>query len=151
MTELSPEGCWEVLRAGRVAHVAVVDGDEPYVTPLAYVVLAGAFLFRSAPGRRAAVMARGGRVCVEVTVLEDDGGWRSVVLWGTPRLDDDPARHAAVVAALLAKYPEETAAAFSSSASFPEERHVVEVVPDAMTGRSGSGQAGGSPVRPGRL
>lgn len=151
MTELAPEECWEVLRAGRVAHVAVVADDEPYVTPLSYVVLGGAFLFRSGPGRRASAIEAGGRVCVEVTHLEEGGCWRSVLFWGAPGVVDDPARHAEVVAALLAKYPDETAPGFSAPASFPEERRVVEIIPERMTGRSGRGDGTTPGTRPGRL
>ncbi len=147
MTGLSPEECWEVLEQGTVAHVAVLDDGEPYVTPLSYVVVGGRLAFRSAPGRRAAAIAAAPRVCIDGTLVEGSA-WRSVLVWGDARVADDPELHAEVVAALLAKYPEETAPGFSSPAPFPEERHVVVVTPMEMTGRS---SAADPPVRPGRL
>lgn len=151
MTELTDEECWEVLEAGRVAHVGLIDQGEPYVTPLSYVVKGRELLFRGAPGRRAGALEANPRVCVEVTVLEESGSWRSVVLWGDARLIDDPAVHADVVTALLAKYPVETAPGFSSPAAYPQERHVVAVIPRLTTGRSSDGGDDIPATRPGRL
>jgi nitroimidazol reductase NimA-like FMN-containing flavoprotein (pyridoxamine 5'-phosphate oxidase superfamily) len=143
--ELSAEECWDILREGRVAHVAVVDRGEPYVTPVSYVVVDGRLAFRSAPGRRAEALERDPQVCVAVTE-PGDGGWRSVVLRGEARFVDDPHRHAEVVAALLAKYSSEIMPGFTAPAPFPEERRVVTIAPVAVTGR-----ADGAALRPGRL
>jgi nitroimidazol reductase NimA-like FMN-containing flavoprotein (pyridoxamine 5'-phosphate oxidase superfamily) len=150
MTELTPEQCWEVLESGTIAHIAVVADGEPYVTPLSYVVRDGEFLFRTAPGRRTSAMQGHPRVCVEVSRLKDDGGWESVVFWGEARFIDDPNRHADVVAALLAKYHTESALGFSSPSVFPQERFVIAITPEDLSGRA-SGGGLSSTTRPGRL
>lgn len=150
MRDLGPEECREVLEAGRVAHLAVISEGEPYVTPLSYVLRGDELLFRSAPGRRADALAADPRVCLEVSRTREDTGWESVVLWGTARRVEDPGVHADVVAALLAKYHTESALGFSAPAVFPEERHVVAVSIERLTGRASGGGFSAS-TRPGRL
>jgi len=149
MTELTPEECLEVLEGGPIAHIAVVDDGEPYITPMSYVLADGEFLFRTVPGRRTRAMQANSRVCVEVTHLKEDGGWESVLFWGEARLVEDPNRQADVVAALLAKYHTESALGFPPSV-FPQERYVFSIAPQDLTGRA-SGTGLSSTTRPGRL
>jgi nitroimidazol reductase NimA-like FMN-containing flavoprotein (pyridoxamine 5'-phosphate oxidase superfamily) len=150
MEDLTAEQCLKVLEEGTVAHLAVVSDGEPYVTPLSYVIIDGDLLFRTVPGRRIDALAADPHVCVEVTTTKEDGGWESIVFWGEARFVEDDRIHADVVAALLAKYHTESALGFSSPSVFPEERTLVAITPERMTGRA-SGEGFSAPTRPGRL
>lgn len=60
-----------VLDAGRVAHVAVVDGSHPLVVPLAYARDGDTLLVHGSTGSRAfRLLAEGGDTCVTVTLLD---------------------------------------------------------------------------------
>ena len=150
MIEMTPDECRDVLEAGRVAHIAQIDGDEPYVTPMSFVVLGGDLLFRTGTGRRLAALRSDPRVCVEVSRPREDAGWESVLVWGQARLVDDPRLEAEAVAALLAKYHTESALGFSAPAVYPEERPVVAITPEKITGRASGGGLSAA-TRPGRL
>ena len=150
MRELAPDRCWEIIHDERVGHLAQIDEGEPYVTPLSYVIHAGDFLFRTAAGRRVDALRREPRVCVEISRDKPDVGWESVVFWGNARFVDDPSTEAAVVEALLAKYHSESALGFSSPSIFPEERYLVAITPESISGRA-SGGGLSTETRPGRL
>lgn len=149
MIDLNDDRCHEVLNRGTTAHVGVVDDGEPYVTPMSYVMLDGVFYFRTAPGRRDTVLRAAPRMCVEVSESDGDA-WQSVVFWGDAEFVEDTNERADVVAALLHKYHSESALGFSTPTPVPEERSVVKVVPEQLTGR-GSGGGLGRKTRPGRL
>jgi len=150
MIELSREECWAVLEEGRVAHIAQVDQGEPYVTPMSYVMLDGDFCFRTGAGRRLEALRRDPRMCIEVSRPREDTGWESVVFRGWARIVTEARREEEAIAALLAKYHTESALGFSAPAVYPEERPVVAVTPEQVTGRaSGSGLS--AATRPGRL
>lgn len=150
MIELSPEECRAVLEQGRVAHIAQIDRDEPYVTPMSYVVLGGEFFFRTGQGRRLEALRRDPRVCVEVSRRREDAGWESVLLRGRARIVEDLRLEAEAIAALLTKYHTESALGFSAPAVHPEERPVVAITPEQVTGRA-SGHGLSAATRPGLL
>jgi nitroimidazol reductase NimA-like FMN-containing flavoprotein (pyridoxamine 5'-phosphate oxidase superfamily) len=57
-----------ILRSGKVCHLAMVDGEEPYVVPMAYGYDGRSLFFHSAAeGRKVDVLRRNDRVCFEVT------------------------------------------------------------------------------------
>ena len=149
MRELSAEDCRRLLAEGRVAHVAQNDRGVPYVTPLSYVLRDDDVVFRTAPGRRMEALQRDPRVCIEVS-RASTSGWQSVILWGTARIVDDPSFEAAVVSALVAKYHRGTVLGFTAPGGFPEDRLVVAVTPEEITGRA-SGEDASEATRPGRL
>ena len=60
-----------VLDAGRVAHVAVMSGDQPLVIPLAYARDTDRLLLHGSTGSRAMRwLATGAPTCVTVTLLD---------------------------------------------------------------------------------
>ena len=149
MIDLDEARCLEVLEAGSTAHIGVIDDGEPYVTPMSYVMLDGVFYFRTAPGRRDSALRASPRMCIEVSESDADG-WRSVVFWGNAEFVDDTNVRADVVAGLLHKYHSESALGFSSPGPLAEERTVVAVTPENLTGKASGGGLGGA-TRPGRL
>ena len=150
MMELTPDNCWDIIHDERVAHLAQIDDGEPYVTPLSYVIHDGDFLFRTAAGRRVDALRHNPRVCVEISRGKPDGGWESVVFWGDARFVDDPSTEANIVGALLAKYHSESVLGFSSPSIFPEERYLIAITPERLSGRA-SGGGLSTETRPGRL
>lgn len=76
----------EYLSEQRVAHVGVVDGDEPYVTPLSFVIDGRKLMFRTHVGRRIEAIRRAPRVCIEASSYDETSyEWFSVIAWGDAR------------------------------------------------------------------
>lgn len=149
MDELTPERCREILATSRVAHLGVIDGDRPYVSPLSYVLLDDRFCFRSGAGRRMDAMRANPVVCIEVSVADDDG-WESVIAWGEAREVTDDGEAQNVISALLSKYRDVLGSPLSPGSVFPEPAIVVSVPLDLVSGRT-SGHYFSVRTRPGRL
>lgn len=61
----------EILAAGRVAHVAVIDGGQPYVLPVAYAPHGDEVVFHGSTGSRLfRTLATGQPTCLTVTLLD---------------------------------------------------------------------------------
>ena len=96
----------EVLDAGLVAHVAVVDGDQPFVVPVAYARRGDDVIFHGSSGSRLMrALAAGQPTCLTVTLLdglvlarsafESSMNYRSVMVLGVARrLEGDDERDA---------------------------------------------------------
>jgi nitroimidazol reductase NimA-like FMN-containing flavoprotein (pyridoxamine 5'-phosphate oxidase superfamily) len=89
----TPELAEELLRAGRVAHVAFVAAGQPYVLPFTYHYDAGKLYIHGAPASRTLrTLQPGTPVCAEVTLLDGlvasrdakshSVNYRSVVIFG---------------------------------------------------------------------
>jgi nitroimidazol reductase NimA-like FMN-containing flavoprotein (pyridoxamine 5'-phosphate oxidase superfamily) len=87
----------EVLDAGLVAHVAVIDAGQPFVVPVAYARSGKEVLFHgSSASRLFKTLADGQPTCLSVTLLdglvlarsafESSMNYRSVMVIGSPRL-----------------------------------------------------------------
>ncbi|MGI5818048.1 MAG: pyridoxamine 5'-phosphate oxidase family protein [Armatimonadota bacterium] len=105
----------EILRRATVLHLAMVDGDRPYVLPLSYGYDGGAIYLHSASeGRKIEVLRAAPRVCFTVsidTVLnrgERPCDWsfryRSVVGEGTVAFVDDGAEKRRGLDALMRQH-----------------------------------------------
>jgi len=96
-----------VLDAGMVGHLAVVEGDQPYVLPVAYARDGDRVLVHGSTGSRLfRAVASGAPTCLTVTLLD---GWvlarsafessmhyRSIVVLGCASVVDDEAKPAAL-------------------------------------------------------
>jgi nitroimidazol reductase NimA-like FMN-containing flavoprotein (pyridoxamine 5'-phosphate oxidase superfamily) len=142
-----------VLREELVAHLGLVDGDEPYVTPISFVQMGDAIYLRTGPGRRLEVIRSRPHVCVEASRhVNDRGDWESVLVWGEADVLGAGDEADEAIGMLLYKYR----AVFASSAAFagpsplaPGEV-VVKIPIGRMTGRRSAAGFGVS-IRPGRL
>jgi nitroimidazol reductase NimA-like FMN-containing flavoprotein (pyridoxamine 5'-phosphate oxidase superfamily) len=110
----------EILRAGRVAHVAFAVEGQPYVLPFTYhfepgAYAPGALYVHGAPAGRAMRALRSGiAVCVEVLLLDGlvasrtakshSMNYRSAMLFGRAELVTDLAEKRAVFEAMTARY-----------------------------------------------
>lgn len=152
MEDLSIETCGEILTTERIAHVAVVDDEGPYVTPVSYVMLGGNLFFRTGAGRRLDAMNTDPRVCVEVSRVGEDGGWQSVVGFGQARTVTDDAIAQEVVRELFSKYRDRLGSPLSRGRALPlpETAVIMKVALKSISGRS-SGSWLSIPTRPGRL
>lgn len=85
-----------VLDAGLVAHVAVIDGDQPFVVPVAYARRGDEVIFHGSTGSRLMrALAAGQPTCLTVTLLdglvlarsafESSMNYRSVMVLGVAR------------------------------------------------------------------
>lgn len=147
MREMTDSETDELLRTEKVAHVAVIDGDVPYVGPLSYVYANGVIAFRSAEGRRLGAIRTNPRVAVEVTRTGPGvADWETVIVSGTATILDHGSEAAGFVSQILAKYR----AAYGVMDDMPDwlldpDASVVCIVPDDVSGRASAG------ARPGRL
>ena len=81
--DLNQNEIWEVLRQGKVGHLACVDGGEPYVVPINYLVHENCIYSHSLPGRKIAAMRAHPRACLQVSNVQDDFHWRSAIAFGS--------------------------------------------------------------------
>jgi nitroimidazol reductase NimA-like FMN-containing flavoprotein (pyridoxamine 5'-phosphate oxidase superfamily) len=148
MIELSQDECDRVLDQADTAYVACLADGEPYVTPMSFVLIDGAVCFRTGEGKRSRALATDPRVCIVADITTDDGGWRSVIIWGEAELVDGD-READVIAALLHKYGE-SGFEISATQHLPVKRPVYSVAATRMSGRS-SGSLLSPETHPGRF
>jgi nitroimidazol reductase NimA-like FMN-containing flavoprotein (pyridoxamine 5'-phosphate oxidase superfamily) len=150
---LTREEAYAFLESALVAHIGVIAGDEPYVTPMSFVVDDDRILFRTKPGRRLQAIKESSRVSIEVSTFDETmGDWVSVVVAGNAKPTDDPTTKDRAVQLLLAKYQESLGSPLSTGGLQPMSGfpHVVEVSIDDITGMC-SGRGFAARTRPGRL
>lgn len=137
----------ELLRMARVGHVAVLDGDTPYVSPLSFVYVEDVVVFRTMAGRRLDAIRQHPRVSMVVTETGPGAAdWRSVLVVGDATVLDDRSLSSKYVALIVAKYR----AAYGVVDHMPEwmldpQAFVVRIDPIEISGR------GAGDTRPGRI
>lgn len=141
-----------MLAESKVGHVAVIDGDVPYVSPVSYVVIDKEICFRTGLGRRVEAIKSNPAVSFEVMQLTADGGWECVIVSGRAHERNDNRFAQKVVSSLLSKYREELGSPFSRGKRSPiaEPATFIAVSIEEVTGRT-SGTWISIPTRPGRL
>ncbi len=97
--EMSREDCLRVLAGARLARLACVHDDQPYVVPvyLAYDVQPGGkpcLYGFTTPGQKIQWMRTNPLVCIEVDEVTADDQWVSVIAFGRyEELPDTPENH----------------------------------------------------------
>lgn len=151
MNELTPERCQAILDESMVAHMAVISGDEPYVSPISYVVVGDALCLRTGAGRRVDAIRQNPRVCVEAAEFDTSTGyWESVIVWGEAQVVENDSEAEEIVMALLRKYRQAIDSPLNPGSPFPEAGILLRIHIEQMSGRS-SGSFFSSRTRPGRL
>lgn len=106
MTRILDENeTWEVLRRGKVGHLACIDQDEPYVVPINYLVDEGCVYSHSLPGRKISAMRVHPRACLQVSQIHDDFHWRSAIAFGWFEETTGAAERDSILRKLLEHFP----------------------------------------------
>lgn len=151
MQDLTTDQARQLLSEAMVAHLAVIDEGEPYVTPISFVIVDDAVCVRTGPGRRVDAIAASPRVCVEASEFEvDSGNWRSVIAWGEAELLEDDTETRDIVLALMEKYRSAIGSPLSPGGAFPETGVIIRIPIERISGRA-SGSFFSVRTRPGRL
>lgn len=151
MQDLTTDQARQLLSEAMVAHLAVIDEGEPYVTPISFVLVENAVCVRTGPGRRVDAIGARPRVCVEASEFEvDSGNWRSVIAWGEAQLLEDDPDARDIVLALMEKYRSAIGSPLSPGGVFPGAGVIIRIPIDRITGRA-SGSFFSVRTRPGRL
>jgi hypothetical protein len=153
MDSISREEALAVLGSAPVAHIAVIESGEPYVTPMSYVVDGERVLFRTMAGRKLDGIRVNPVVCVEVSKYDNaTGDWVSVIVRGTATVTEDDEIKTLTITKLLDKYREVVGSPLSTSGMQPMSGfpHVVVVSIDEISGMV-SGRGWGHRTKPGRL
>jgi nitroimidazol reductase NimA-like FMN-containing flavoprotein (pyridoxamine 5'-phosphate oxidase superfamily) len=133
------------LSEALVAHLGLVSGGKPYVTPMAFVVDDGRILFRTRPGRKLEAITENPEVCIEACSFDEStGDWESVIVNGRAAEVTDPAVGEHAVTLLLEKYANQLGPPMGIGGLQPlaSTSHVIEVVIDQVSSvTSGSGSA----------
>jgi nitroimidazol reductase NimA-like FMN-containing flavoprotein (pyridoxamine 5'-phosphate oxidase superfamily) len=154
MDQIGKDEALEVLQSAPVAHLGMIEGGEPYVTPMSFVVSGDRILFRTMAGKKLDALRANPSVCVEVANYDEDtGDWVSVIVRGRATEVTDEALKNETVSLLFRKYdtvmgsPLSPGGGLQPLAGLP---HVVEVTIDEISGVS-SGRFFSVRTRPGRL
>jgi nitroimidazol reductase NimA-like FMN-containing flavoprotein (pyridoxamine 5'-phosphate oxidase superfamily) len=148
-----PEHIEEILREGRVAHVAFVHHGEPRVIPFLYGYEAGRIVLHGAPGSSTLRELRDGRpVAVSVTILDalvasrdaetHSANYRSVVAYGAARRITAAAEKRRLLDEMTARYfPGRTVGREYTAATEPQIKamEVIEVVVEEAAAKARSG------------
>jgi nitroimidazol reductase NimA-like FMN-containing flavoprotein (pyridoxamine 5'-phosphate oxidase superfamily) len=121
ITTLTPEECWDMLRAEEFGRFAFRLVDEVHITPINYGVDGQTLLFRTAEGNKLLGVVMGSQVAFEIDSYGEDTA-RSVVIRGQARLLPEDEAHRAESVRLRPWVP-------------TLKYNVVEITPAVVTGR----------------
>ncbi len=62
-------------------HLACIDGQKPYIVPLAYIFYGHAIYGQTTEGKKIEILRRNPNVCFQVQ--KQEGSWKSALCWGT--------------------------------------------------------------------
>jgi len=102
---LSEEAALALISAGKIGRLGCVDGGEPYVVPINYVVEDRSIYSHSLPGRKIDAMRMHPRVCLQVDQIADDFHWRSAIAFGDFEEIRVPSDRRSILGKLLARFP----------------------------------------------
>lgn len=141
---LTPDECAAVLERNTAGVLAVTgDGGCPYAVPMSYVWQEGkAYFHWAVAGHKLDAIRAEPRVsfCVvdqdRIVPEEYTTYYRSVILFGTARVLDDPAEKRRAIEALGAKYRPGFQAELAAEIDGSWDRFLmVELIPDRITGK----------------
>ena len=95
----------ELLQAAKIGRLGCVDGDEPYVVPINYVIEGESIYSHSLPGRKIDALRANRRACLQVDEIEDDFHWRSVIAFGNFEEIRGPRERNSILRKLLSRFP----------------------------------------------
>ena len=75
-----------LLHSQLVGRLACIQGDAPYIVPMAYAYDGKNILGQTVAGLKLRILKENPKVCFEVDQLIDLRNWKSVIVFGTFRL-----------------------------------------------------------------
>jgi len=91
MSEIPKEEILDVLKLNMIGHLALSVNNMPYVVPLCYSYMNGKLYFNlNTPGKKIEALKANPKICFVVDEWEEDGSWRSVIIYGNAKLFNDP-------------------------------------------------------------
>jgi len=143
-----PAAIDDILQRGSTCHLAMVDGDRPYVVPLCYGYRDGVLYAHSArEGRKIDLLQRNPNVCFDVTIdteLAPGQGpcrwnmhYRSVVGFGRVTLLDDPEDKRTALDIIMEHYGGQRDAdgRFSYADRILENTIIIRVAVESLSGK----------------
>jgi nitroimidazol reductase NimA-like FMN-containing flavoprotein (pyridoxamine 5'-phosphate oxidase superfamily) len=95
----------QLLDSAKFAHVGVVSGGDPYVSPLSFVRYDDSLYFRCTPGERTEALHAHPRAAVSIVEFDDEtGAWESVLVRGDVSFIESDMTEDAIVVLFLDKY-----------------------------------------------
>lgn len=153
MEPLSREEAMSILEDAPVAHLGMIDGDEPYVTPMSFVLEGERIFFRTMAGKKLEALRANPSVCIEASRYDEEtGDWASVIVRGVVREADEENLKTDVIAGLFRKYEKVIGSPLARGGMQPLQGlpHVLVVEMREVTGMV-SGRGWSRRTRPGRL
>lgn len=153
MEPLPRDEAVSLLRDAPVAHLGMIDGDEPYVTPMSFVLDGERIFFRTVTGRKLDVIGANPNVCIEVSTYDEKtGDWASVIVVGVAEEIEDEETRTTAISRLLEKYENVIGSPLDRSGIRPLEGlpYVLAVEIRQISGMS-SGRGWSPRTKPGRL
>lgn len=74
-----------LLHSQLIGRLACIQGDEPYIVPMAFAYEGNQIFCQTTPGLKLNMLRLNPKVCFEVDQLTDLRNWKSVILFGTFR------------------------------------------------------------------
>ena len=105
---LNETDAWDVLRRGKVGNLACVDQGEAYVVPINYLVDDGCIYSHSLPGLKISAMRAHPRACLQVSQVQDDFHWHSVIAFGSFEEITSEDERKLILRKLLEQFPQLT-------------------------------------------
>ena len=135
MKTLQDDQARALLSACRMGHLGCIDGGEPYVVPINYLLDEGSIYSHSLPGRKIDAMRANPRVCLQVNQIDDDFHWRSAIAYGDFQEMSGSKDRRLILSKLLDRFPKLTPveSMIVQDASAPDSI-VFRIVVDRITG-----------------
>lgn len=80
--DMTVKECWQALEKAGFGRLACASDDQPYVTPIHFVVDGDDVYAFSMPGQKIEWMRSNPRVCLEVDAVTSRTDWTSVIAFG---------------------------------------------------------------------
>jgi nitroimidazol reductase NimA-like FMN-containing flavoprotein (pyridoxamine 5'-phosphate oxidase superfamily) len=91
MSEMPEEEIVDVLKLNMIGRLALSVNNIPYVVPICYSYMDDKLYFNlTAPGKKIDAIKENPKICFVVDEWEEDGSWRSVIVYGIAKLFQDP-------------------------------------------------------------
>ena len=137
--ELGESEIKELVSRVGYCHLGCSDGTEPYVVPVHYAFEPPYIYVYTTEGKKAEIIGRNPRVCLQIEEVKDNRDWKSVIVQGeAEQLTDESQRSRALEAVLKVNPTLTPAVSIHWMDSWVRENIEViyRIVPLEMSGRA---------------